>query len=84
LIERKRAASALSLRSIARRAASCNATRDTSARLYQIDHLSLNVKARSIALEEAGHLAASRGTREEAFPLWHETVVPPHSNHVCD
>src|ERR1035437_790037 len=32
-----------------------DATRDTSARLYKIDHLSFSVRARSIAVEEAGH-----------------------------
>ena len=38
------------------RAAQCglDATRDTSARLYKIDHLSFSVRARSIAVEEAG------------------------------
>jgi hypothetical protein len=38
------------------RAARWHATRDTSARLYKIDHLSLSVMASSIAVEEAGRV----------------------------
>jgi hypothetical protein len=38
------------------RTARCHATRDTSTRLYKIDHLSLSVMASSIAVEEAGRV----------------------------
>jgi hypothetical protein len=60
------------------RAARWHATRDTSARLFKIDHLGFSVTACSIALEDAGHLAASLGVPERgisamAVPVGNQT-----------
>ena len=68
-----------------------DATRDTSARLYKIDHLSFSVRARSIAVEETGRTVEEVGTRrhsrflgytrEDPFPLMADSVAKVFLHH---
>ena len=58
-----------------------NAMRDTGARLYKIDHLSLGVTAFDCCRRRFV-LVASRSThRKDAFPPARETAMPSHSKH---